>query len=682
MAAGRDIVMVCLLASCMILASPGSGLADDAEALKGRTLMDEVVVTGSRIEEKITQVPANITVITEEDIRASNAKNIPEILRYQEGVVVKDLLGTGRTAQVALRGFADETGSANTLILVDGRRVNPIDMSHINWNQIPIDQVARIEILRGTGTVLYGDNAVGGVINIITKVPEEGFSGRTSFTAGSFGRHKEQASFSGGRGGLAASGNFSYDSTDGYRENNHFRARDASGRLSYDPTDLLKLHVHFGYHSDVYGMPGALNENDYVTNRRSASNPDDNAKSDDSFISAGFESLAGDYGKLMAELSYRRMSTKSDFPDTIFPFLTENDIDTLGFTPRFVFDRPVFDRANTFIIGSDIYRSDLTLNSYLGVFSPIPTPSGRDTVERKSIGFYATNETEIFEKIFFSVGARTEKVKDELEKLDLPANIVSLKETVKSRENAFSTGLSYLYAEDSALFFKANRSFRYPLTDELTELDLITFTTVINSDMKPQTGRHYDIGVRHSFHRRFQGSLTLFRAEIKNEIFFDPIAFSNENHPETLRRGLETGLRFLVLDNIALNANYTYQKATFEEDPFRGRFVPAVPRHKTSFGVRFSDLPLPGLSLSTDYTVVGSSYLISDQANQLDKLDRYSLLDAKISYRKNFVEVFVGVDNLLDKKYAQYAVAGGGGTTRNFYPAPERTWTAGVEMRF
>jgi iron complex outermembrane receptor protein len=196
---------------------------------------------------------------------------------------------------------------------------------------------------------------------------------------------------------------------------------------------------------------------------------------------------------------------------------------------------------------------------------------------------------------------------------------------------------------------------------------------------------HYDLGVRHSFSNRLSGRLTLFRAEIKNEIFYDPLPKpfigTNENHPETLHQGVEAGLTARISDKITLNGNYTYQKATFETDPYNGNDIPAVPRHKAAVGIRVSDI-FPGLAFSADYIFVGDSYLISDQANQLGKLDSYSVVDTKLSYRKGFIEAFVGVDNLLDEKYAQYGVAGAGGTVRNFYPAPERTWTAGVQMRF
>jgi iron complex outermembrane receptor protein len=545
--------------------------------------------------------------------------------------------------------------------------------------------VERIEILRGTGTVLYGDNAVGGVINIITRDPEEGFSAKASILAGSFSRAKEQISVNAGRPGLSASADFSYDSTDGYRQNNYYRAKDASGRIRYQPADTLDLHLDFSHHSDVYGMPGALNETDYNNNRRSAQDLLDRSDSEDSFLNMGFDAAAGDYGTLLGELSYRHMNTKSDYPDPLFPFLTENDIETYGFTPRFVFDRPLFGRSNTFIVGTDLYLSDQTLDSFSGTFTSVVSPTGHDTIKRKSMGLYVKNETEILNRLFFSVGARTEKVKDDLEKINLPANTIALNQKVEAREEAFDLGLSYAYKEDSTVFLRMNRSFRYPLTDELIEIDQTTFATGINTDLKPQTGMHYDLGVRHALNNRLTGRLTLFRAEMKNEIFYDPLPKpfigTNENHPETLHQGFEAGLTARVTDKITLNGNYTYQKATFETDPYNGNDIPAVPRHKAAVGIRVADI-FPGVSFSADYVFVGDSYLISDQANQLAELDSYSVIDTKVSYRKGFVEAFVGVDNLLDEKYAQYAVAGAGGTVRNFYPAPERTWTAGVQFRF
>jgi iron complex outermembrane receptor protein len=105
-----------------------------AEAEKEVTLAP-VVVTATRIEQSMERVPANVTVIDEEEIRNSNAKTVVDLLRSEEGVVVRDLLGNGKSSQVDLRGFG-EAGPYNTLVLVDGRRVNEIDLSGVDWTQI------------------------------------------------------------------------------------------------------------------------------------------------------------------------------------------------------------------------------------------------------------------------------------------------------------------------------------------------------------------------------------------------------------------------------------------------------------------------------------------------------------------------------------------------------------------
>ena len=139
--------------------------------------LEEVVVTATRDAEEIRKIPANVTVITKEEIEQTHARTVVDVLRDKVDVVVTDFYGNGKSSAVDIRGFG-ETGPLNTLVLVDGRRVNEIDLSGVDWSQIPLDQVERIEIVRGAGSVLYGDNAVGGVINIITKKPEKSFPPR------------------------------------------------------------------------------------------------------------------------------------------------------------------------------------------------------------------------------------------------------------------------------------------------------------------------------------------------------------------------------------------------------------------------------------------------------------------------------------------------------------------------
>ena len=112
--------------------------------------LEKVVVTATRDMEEIRKIPADVTVITKDEIERSNAQVVVDVLRDEAGVVIRDFYGTGKTASVDIRGFG-ETAPLNTLVLVDGRRVNEIDLSGVDWTQIPLDQVERIEIVRGLG---------------------------------------------------------------------------------------------------------------------------------------------------------------------------------------------------------------------------------------------------------------------------------------------------------------------------------------------------------------------------------------------------------------------------------------------------------------------------------------------------------------------------------------------------
>ncbi|OZA27873.1 MAG: hypothetical protein B7X91_07005 [Hydrogenophilales bacterium 17-64-11] len=153
------------LALGVALASPAH-----AEALP-EYVWDTIVVTPTRFEEQSPRTPANLTVITRQDIERMPVTSVPDILAGTAGATVVPLYGAlGIDSSVGLRGAGSGgTASSNTLVLLNGQRLNPIDSGSIDWSLIPLASIERIEVMPGSGTVLYGDRATGGVVNIITK---------------------------------------------------------------------------------------------------------------------------------------------------------------------------------------------------------------------------------------------------------------------------------------------------------------------------------------------------------------------------------------------------------------------------------------------------------------------------------------------------------------------------------
>ena len=251
---------------------------------------DSVVVTATRFPEDARRLPASTTVISADDIQKSAARTLPELLQEQTGITMKDFFGNnGASTSVDLRGFG-VTGGQNTLILVDGRRVSDIDLTSVQWAAIPLAGVERIEILRGTGAVLYGDGASAGVINIVTRSPL-----KLGTALEAFGR---TATFNTQEGQVYASyvsripgANFGINasvygfSSDGYRANNRNEQHNNAANLRWAFADTT-LDLRAGSDSQELRLPGArriqpsIGLDEYATDPRGAQTPLDYSSRD------------------------------------------------------------------------------------------------------------------------------------------------------------------------------------------------------------------------------------------------------------------------------------------------------------------------------------------------------------------------------------------------------------------
>ena len=130
--------------------------------------LGKINVSAARKDILVSDIGQGVTVITQNDIQKTTATSVTDVISAQSGIFVTNYLGNPKGVKVDVRGFG-ETSVSNLLVLVDGRRTNQVDLSGADWAQISLDSVERIEILKGAATVLYGDNASAGAVNIVTK---------------------------------------------------------------------------------------------------------------------------------------------------------------------------------------------------------------------------------------------------------------------------------------------------------------------------------------------------------------------------------------------------------------------------------------------------------------------------------------------------------------------------------
>lgn len=671
------LLKVCVLSFALL--STGMAHAED-EAVE----LSEIVVTANRYEISDNEAPAYVTVIGRDEIEHSNARTVSDLLKNVPGVFVTDT-GLAKTAIVDIRGSGG-TAASNVLLLVNNRKVNPVDISGPDWLQIPKDSIERIEIVRGAGTVLYGDNAVGGVVNIITK---KGQGGKPPVKVGGKYGSYESSLANMEVGGKVDQFSYyvysDYSDTKGYRKNSNELNKNFNARLGYAVTPQVDFDVITTWHEDDYRLPSGLNAAEIRTlGRRATTTPNDYASTKDRSVQLAMTLSPledNEAGVFNIDYSFRNRDT---FGHLDFGFgdygTTKRTIDTHGLTGKYSLDANLAERDLNLVAGTDYYRSK---NHILGNnYGSFPSTDNL-FITKEEIAGYLSADYELVDQIFFNAGTRYQKAYYTFDRPD-----ISTYDKQNPHKTASMAGLRYQYAEKSNVYLNAQQTFRFLATDEFYS----TFSG-LNTSLRPQKGWQYEAGIKHNVTDTVTLHATPYYIENKDEIFYEPLINfgfgDNSNYDRTKRMGVEVGQELDILklveisgfDGLEFFTNYTYQDPEFGKGTFKGKDIPMAPRNLASTGIKTVFLKNVHWSLTGNY--VGSSYAINDAINALPKVKAYFIAETRVSWEQKNWELFFGVNNLFDKKYFNYTVAqANGGTNSDYYPAPERNYNVGMNLKF
>lgn len=609
-------------------------------AIAAETQLPPVVVTATRFAEADPRIPANISVIGSEEIAASPSLGLPDLLKSRAGIDVRPLYGAmGIDAAVDLRGFGDASGS-NVLILLDGRRLNPIDSSGVSWSSIPLGNVERVEIIRGGGTVLYGDRATGGVINIITdksSVPATSVSA----TAGSNGYAGIDANsgFSGGDAYLTISGH--YAETDGWRRNSQAEQQSISGRGGMNFGDGRQGFVDYLVYKDSNGLPGYATVVNYARNPRLARTPKDNQQRDGYLVRPGLTWDISKTLKLEAELTTDHESYRAD--NVSFGSVYNRRRDTVSFTPRLRWDHGLGHLSSQTVVGLDYYAGDIDSNS---------TSFASQYAKQSSNALYAQNTTLFNEYWSVTAGARGQRMNQKARQeayppFFMPAFVGS---SVRTR-HAFDLGLAYTEGNWRA-YGKTGTTFRFANTDELFGYDPFTGNPVFAGDLKPQHGTVREIGGTYCGDRLIARA-ALYRMELRDEIGFDNVTFANTNFAPTRRNGLESEFEWQLDRAFKLTAAYAYTEAKFSDGANAGKTLPLVPRENASLQLSWDSGNIGRYAAAAHY--IGDRYYSGDFANVRGHLAGYTTMDLRADWNLKPWLITARVLNAFDQRYAPFA---------------------------
>ncbi|MCT7947140.1 TonB-dependent receptor [Shewanella septentrionalis] len=596
--------------------------------------VDEHLVVIGRSDNTPLNIAANVNVIDAAAIEMSGATSVTEVLRGQSGIQISDNnIGTS----FAMRGFSASTAVNNTLILLDGRRLNNIDIAAPSLNAIPLNQVERIEILSGSAGVLYGDQAVGGVINIVTKSPEN-TGGSVQLSGGSFDTYE-------GRGDVSGAINKdwryfftgSYNQGDNYRKHNANETGSILGRIQYK-TATDSFFVETSYYDNDRENPGSLTEKQFKDNPRYSGNDKQYSHEMTTAARTGYQHQLNQNWALAADL---------DYSDTLVSSLnwgqSRNTRSLLMFSPKALANYSTRQGELNLVTGLDISRGKADFDTM-----------ARSNVQQMQSA-YLQATVPLSHILSYVVGGRYARVTDELVDGNVYPNGMDLDENA----HAFELGLNYRPTAEHRLYVRADDNFRFAKVDEQA------YTSPGVLGLKPQTGRSYEAGWDWTLASQTL-RVSLYRLDLEDEIVYDSSATkpiggnfdgANVNADASRRYGASADWDWQVTKAVQLGLEYNYIDAEFTDGNNDGKELSWVAKH-TGRGYVSMDFA-EHFQVFAEAIYTGDRFVEGDNGNEGDKLASYVLGNLALNYNRDAWLASLRIDNLFDKDYVSAGYYGG-----------------------
>lgn len=691
----RPVVWVSLCFSLVLaVRAPGGSAATPDEVVE----TPDVVVSSTRLPDAPVDarlLPAKVTVITAADVQRTGAKTVQEAVQWATGIVMYDQRGNSFQQSIDLRGFNSQP-VPGTAVFIDGMRANEPDFGDVNFDLIPFEMIDRIEIIPGASAI-YGKNALGGVINIITKRggDKRQVTGETLF--GSFHRERYSLNTSGPIGKFDYFGNFTRETEDGFRDESDARISRFFGKLGYRPTADTDVTVSYTYVKDFLREAGSLPVSVAAIDRKRNFTPGDFTDNEQNILrvtgrqslSWGFSvNFTGYYRRLGQQLFNVGQSSRSN--NIVH---TESRGGTVQVTQQ---SAPLGFR-NTLVLGAEASRNDIgtRLDSTSG-FGPFNNMKDND---ESILAFFAQDTFNVTPQLAVTAGVRYDRNKLESsfsDSFSVPDRLSRVFHRTTPR-----AGVSYLVTPEASVYFNYSQGFRIPTTDELFALG--TFTS--NANLKPVVTNNYEVGTKVKFGSWGDGALSLYQSNTRNEIYFTctlcDFSFGdglNRNVDKSRRRGVEATVKARLNSYLDGVVNYTFTEAQFRA-PFNlsstlradvGDTFPQVPKHRLS--VTGNLHPADGWTVSLIGLYVSTQFHTNDEGNTQPRLPGYFLLNSRINYERPVpggrLNGFLMMNNLLDQKYSTSGIiaannlTGGGATERFVVTAPGIAIFGGLSYKF
>jgi outer membrane cobalamin receptor len=629
------------------------GLLSMAEELPVYEL-EPIVVTATRYPEYLKNIPAFTTLLTKENLRSTNSLSLCDGLKNVSGIDMKSTGGFGQVSTLSLRG----SSASQVLVLLDGRPLNYINTGIFNLSDFPTEQVERVEIVRGPLSSLYGANALGGVVNIISQMPKENnLTG--SFSFGTFNTQVYALNLNQNYNKFKLSWGAERKSSDNDRKNSHFYAVNTHTKLSFLPSSKINTELFLNTQHDRMGLPGVVPDPDNIPKYGDfeAYSLFDRQKDRNYSMDLSFNFAPQPKKNLSFKLylDRRKMNyhtvydwydtTYFDFVKTIEDY-TYKTITQGGFIQ---YSTSIFNK-NTVIVGCDFRRDKLDASQSTHYVPDSVTSLFDQTIswtpDTRTLGFWGTGNFNFNSRWRLQVGLRFDN------------------HSLYPSEISPNLGLICQFSPNYSLKFSWGKAYKAPTFNDLFWPD------GGNSKLKPEKGSAFETSFNSSGDQ-ISAQVSLFYKKVKNLIVWLPLGKNGQWQPFNVDRykgwGIEMNLNLKLDERTNLSINYTgnfdkekrkelvyyADQKEFENVERKARFIPI---HKINFNLNakmFAHLTGNLVFNWTDKRVnYYSDYSNYPHINYLEKtIEPHTNIELHLSQKvKSNVELNLSVTNLLDEK--------------------------------
>ena len=635
--------------------------------------LEESVVTATGFDDVQSNQIKNTTIVTAQDIHDKGYNTIEEILKRTPGI---NFVNNGFGYIVDVRGQGVQGAAKNVKVLVDGSPLNILDMSHaiLPLNSVSVEDIQKIEIINGGGTVLYGGGTAGGVINVITKkTQEEPVKNKVYYQNSSFDTNKLGFGTS-----IKFADNFLLDlgyeniNGNGYRRGDKRDGENLRGGFTYNISDNQTLRFKAARYKEESKESDGITKTQLNNDRKQAGTTLTESNLDRTEYSLNYEikptdnltfSLLGYNQKTIRDYDQEapagRMTHKTDgqFKDR------KTGVDLKG--------KYNYGLGNV-IFGYEYIKNSSNRSSYGAMYMRnrrlFPTSTVDIDLQKNTHSAFVQGRHSLTDKLEGTLGYRYEHADYDIYRTD-GTNIIN-KNTKKSN-NAYETGLNFKYSDTGNVYAKYERGYRSPSPTEM--VDKSTTRGYVLNNLKSEKYDTYEIGIKDMIGPSFV-SLTGFYTKKNDEILINMpgghgLNWTYKNLQKTERKGVELFAE-QYFGTFRINESVSYVDAKISKGTDKNKKIPYVSKTKATLGANYE--VLTGLNLTADL-----NYFSNSVDGNYEKIKGYSTTDLGLSYaHKTGLGVQAGVKNVFDKKYYRYK------NGDSYIPEAERTYYVGVSYNF